>query len=94
MRNVDSCFVNLVIDCEGKTTLVKKFPVTIKHDAQPYVGADIDNEASAVSWNTKQQRYIGLPITMRMKMWHNNELLDIASVNDISVTNTVDFKEY
>lgn len=89
MRNVDSCFVNLVIDCEGKTTLVKKFPVTIKHDAQPYVGADIDNEASAVSWNTKQQRYIGLPITMRMKMWHNNELLDIASVNDISVTNTV-----
>ena len=89
MRSMDNCYVNLTIDCEGKTTIVKKFPVTIKHDAQPFVSADIDNESSAVSWNTKLQRYVGLPIVMHMKMWHNNEYLDIASVNDISVTNTV-----
>ena len=86
MRNMDSCRVDIIIDCEGKGSIQKSFPVRIKHDSQPYVGADISNEFSAVSWNTQTQAYIGLPITFDMKMWHNNIPLDIESVNDVSVT--------
>lgn len=86
MRAMEGCSVDLIIDCEGKGSIVKNFPVTIKHDAQPFVGADISNEFSAVSWNTQTQRYIGLPIVFDMKMWHNNEVLDIAAVANVSLT--------
>ena len=89
MRAVESCSVDVTIDCEGKGSVVRKFPITIRHDSQPFVGADIDNEFSAVSWNTKTQAYIGLPIVLDMKMWHNNEQLDIASADDVSVSPAV-----
>lgn len=86
MRAMEGCSVDLIIDCEGKGSIVKNFPVTIKHDAQPFVGADISNEFSAVSWNTKTQSYVGLPIVFDMKMWHNNEVFDIAAVANVSLT--------
>ena len=86
MRAVDSCRVDLVIDCEGVTSVQKSIPIVVKHDSQPYVGADITNEISAVNWNTKTQQYAGLPIVFDFKMWHNDEVLDIVSANDVSVT--------
>lgn len=89
MRRMESCSVDLLIDCEGVGTIQKNFPVTIKHDSQPYVGADLTNPFSAVSWNTQTQQYIGLPITFDIKMWHNNQPLDIASTNDVSLTGVV-----
>ena len=85
MRNMESCSVDIIIDCEGKGSIQKNFPVRIKHDSQPFVGADISNEFSAVSWNTQTQAYVGLPITFDMKMWHNNEILDIASTDNVSL---------
>lgn len=89
MRAVDSCRVDFTIDCEGKTSIQKSIPIAIKHDSQPFVGADITNEFSAVSWNTKTQSYAGLPITLDFKMWHNDEMLDITSVDDISVSPSI-----
>lgn len=85
MRAMDFCYVDLIINCEGKGSIQKKFPITIKHDSQPFVGADISNEFSAVSWNTKTQQYIGLPVVFDMKMWHNNEILNIENVSNISL---------
>ena len=38
-----------------------------------------------MSWNTKTQRYIGLPISFDMTMWHDDQFLDITSVNNISL---------
>lgn len=89
MRRMESCSVDLLIDCEGVGTIQKNFPVTIKHDSQPYVGADLTNPFSAVSWNTRTQQYIGLPITFDMKMWHNNQPLDILNTSDVSLTGVV-----
>ncbi len=86
MRLMESCSVDVVVDCEGFGTITKEFPIAIKHNAQPFIGADITNEFSAVSWNTRTSQYIGLPIVFDMKMWHNNTPLDIESVNDVSVT--------
>ena len=80
MRAMDSCSVDIIIDCEGKGSIVKNFPITIKHDSQPFVSADIDNEFSAVSWNTQAQAYVGLPLVANMRMWHNNETLDVTSI--------------
>ena len=80
MRNMESCKVDLIIDCEGKGSIVKSFPIRIKHDSQPFVSADLDNELSAASWNTQEQSYIGLPITTQIQMWHNNDHLDVASI--------------
>ena len=85
MRAMDFCYVDLIIDCEGKGSIQKQFPITIKHDSQPFIGADISNEFSAVSWNTKTQQYIGLPVVFDMKMWHNNEILNIENVSNISL---------
>lgn len=81
MRNMESCSVDIIIDCEGKGSIVKSFPIRIKHDSQPYVSVDMDNEFSGVSWNTKEQVYFGLPIDLNMSMWHNNELLDITAIS-------------
>lgn len=89
MRKMDSCYVDIIVDCEGKGSIQKRFPIRIKHDSQPFVGADLTNVFSEVTWNTKTQSYIGLPIEFDFKMWHNNEFLSIESVNDISVTSTV-----
>lgn len=89
MRKMDSCYIDIIVDCEGKGSIQKRFPIRIKHDSQPFVGADLTNVFSEVSWNTKTQSYIGLPIEFDFKMWHNNEFLSIESVNDISVTSTV-----
>ena len=86
MRRMGYCSVDIIVNCEGKGVIVKNFPITIEHDSQPFVGADITNEFSGVSWNTRTQQYIGLPITFDMKMWHNNEVLDIANVSDVSLT--------
>lgn len=88
MRNTNNCSVNLTIDCEGETTIVKQFPVTIKHMSEPFVGADIDNESSGVSWNTKTQAYIGLPIVFEFSMFHNNEVLNITSTTNVSLSTT------
>lgn len=88
MREMTNCYVNLTIDCEGKTTLVKQFPITIKHMSEPFVDADINNESSGVSWNTKTQAYIGLPIVFDLTMYHNNEVLDITSTTNVSLTTT------
>lgn len=86
MRDMQNCFVNLTIDCEGNTSIIKQFPVTIKHQSEPFVGADISNEFSSVSWNTRTQAYIGLPVVFDFKMWHNNEMLNIGSATNISLS--------
>lgn len=86
MRDMQNCFVNLTIDCEGNTSIIKQFPVTIKHQSEPFVGADISNEFSSVSWNTRTQAYNGLPVVFDFKMWHNNEMLNIGSATNISLS--------
>lgn len=86
MRAMTNCYVNLTIDCEGVTSIIKQFPVTIKHMSEPYVGADMDNESSGVSWNTKTQAYVGLPIVFDFAMYHNNEVLNITSTTNVSLS--------
>lgn len=80
MRQMESCSVDILVDCEGRATITKSFPITIKHQSEPFIGADITNENSAVSWNTKSRSFIGLPIVVDMKMWHNNTLLDVSKI--------------
>lgn len=80
MRRTEACSVDILVDCEGYGTITKSFPITIKHQSDPFIGADITNESSAVSWNTKAQRYVGLPIISDMRMWHNNSLLDTVKI--------------
>ena len=86
MRAMEGCNVDLIIDCEGKGSIVKNFPVTIKHDSQPFISADISNEFSGVSWNTQSQAYIGLPITFDVTMWHNDEFLNIENANNVNLS--------
>jgi len=86
MRAMDSCSVDIIIDCEGNGSIQKNFPIRIKHDSQPFVNAHLDNMFSSVSWNTKTQAYVGLPISTNMRMWHNADPLNVTaiSVNGVS----------
>ena len=86
MREMSECSVDLVIDCEGRKAITKRLPITIKHDSQPFISADISNEFSGVSWNTQSQAYIGLPITFDFTMWHNDEFLNIENANNVSLS--------
>ena len=86
MREMSECSVDLVIDCEGRKSITKRLPITIKHDSQPFISADISNEFSGVSWNTQSQAYIGLPITFDFTMWHNDEFLNIENANNVSLS--------
>lgn len=87
MRDTDNCSVDILIDCEGVGTITKQFPITIKHDNEPFVNAGLDNEVSVVSWNTKLQQYVGLPVIIPMHMWKNNAELAIQSVG-VAVKNS------
>ena len=86
MREMSECSVDLVIDCEGRKSITKRLPITIKHDSQPFISADISNEFSGVSWNTQSQAYVGLPITFDFTMWHNDEFLNIENANNVSLS--------
>ena len=86
MREMSECSVDLVIDCEGRKAITKRLPITIKHDSQPFISADISNEFSGVSWNTQSQAYVGLPITFDFTMWHNDEFLNIENANNVSLS--------
>ena len=86
MREMSECSVDLIIDCEGKSSIQKSFPIRIKHESVPFVSADISNEFSGVSWNTQTQSYIGLPVSFDITMWHNDQFLDITSANNISLS--------
>ena len=90
MREKRNCYVNLLFDCEGRTTFSKQFPVTIEHDSEPFVGADLDNEHSGISWITRTRSYVGVPFDFNMKLWHNNELLEVANAGDIQLTSGTD----
>lgn len=89
MREMESCWVDFVIDCEGNASITKRFPVRIKHDPLPFVALNLSNQMSAVSWNSFTGSYTGLPISIIASMWHNSEMLDIASTSDVSVSLSV-----
>lgn len=81
MRLMESCMVRLVIDCEGVSSISKDIPITIKHDSQPFVGADMENEHSGVSWNEKTSAFVGLPVDIPLRMWHNDTDLEITGLS-------------
>ena len=88
MRAVERISVDLVIDCEGVGTIVQTVPVTIKHDPVPYIIADLTNENAAISWDTNEAEYVGLPVTTKINMAKGNEDLDIEDF-DINTINGV-----
>ena len=89
MRAVDMCWVDLIIDCEGRGSLQKRFPIKVNHDNQPFISASLTNQQSSISWNTRTQAYVGLPITFDIQLWHNDELLNIASTDDVTITPSI-----
>lgn len=88
MRAVERVSVELVIDCEGVGTIVQNVPITIKHDPVPYIIADLTNENAAISWNTDDAEYIGLPVVTKINMSKGNEDLPIEDF-DINTINGV-----
>lgn len=80
MRKIEACSVDILVDCEGNGTITKSFPITVKHQSEPFIGADINNEFSSISWNTKAKKYFGVPVVTDLKMWHNNEILNVSKL--------------
>ena len=81
MRAVKSFMVRLVVSPEGKGAIVKDVPFTVKHDSQPFVGADMENEHSGVSWNEKTSAFVGLPVDIPLRAWHNDTDLKITGLS-------------
>ena len=83
MRAMSNFKVTIVADCEGIGTISREFVVTLKHDSQPYIRMDLDKEFSAVSWNTKNGAYVGLPLTITLSAWRNDSAVEIYSNNGV-----------
>ncbi|MCI6119833.1 MAG: hypothetical protein MR717_11245 [Prevotella sp.] len=97
MRKTESISVVISAICEGIGSISKEYHVAIKHDSQPYIRMDLDKEFSAVSWNTKNGAYVGLPLTITLSAWRNDSAVDIYSTNGvtgISVAGLPDGAEY
>ena len=73
MRRMSDATVLVVVDLEGKTTKTVEMPIRIQHDSLPFMVCDISNENASVSWNTKANKYLGLPIKATVNLMYHNE---------------------
>ena len=82
MRQMSSCSVDIIAVCEGDGySIAKNVPIAIKHDSQPFIGADMENEHSGISWNEKTSAFIGLPVDIPLRMWKNDQDLKITGLS-------------
>jgi hypothetical protein len=84
MRAMKECVVTITVDCEGIGVRSRDYRVVINHDDAAFVTADLSNEMISVAWNTKTSKFIGLPATTEVRMWHGNEKLTVDSVNVVT----------
>ena len=94
MRKTESISVVISAICEGIGSISKEFHVAIKHDSKPYISFVMDNQNASVSWNTKAQKYIGLPYTVNLNARHADESVAISGVtvhsgDGITTTSTI-----
>lgn len=75
MRAMKECVVSIAVDCEGIGVRNVDFHVVINHQNTAFIAARMDNEMVSVSYNTKTQKYLGLPATATAHMLHNNDTL-------------------
>lgn len=80
MRQMSFCRVNIVVDCEGKAARTIEFPIRIAHDAQPFMVCDLSNEHASIGWNTKAQKYYGLPVETEVSLMYKNQLWPISTM--------------
>lgn len=84
MRKMESISVVISVMCEGKGSITKEFKVAIKHDSKPYISMMMDNQNASVSWNTKAQKYIGLPYSFNITAARANDLVPISKVSIVA----------
>ena len=84
MRKMESISVVISVMCEGIGSITKEFKVAIKHDSKPYISMVMDNQNASVSWNTKAQKYIGLPYSFNITAARANDLVPINKVSIVA----------
>lgn len=94
MRKTESISVVISAICEGIGSISKEFHVAIKHDSKPYISFVMDNQNASVSWNTKAQKYIGLPYTVNLNARRADESVAISGItvhsgDDITTTSII-----
>ncbi len=97
MRKMSDAMVTIVVELEGKTSKLVQMPIRIQHDSLPFMVCDLSNESASVAWNTKAQKYIGLPITTKVSLMYHNEpytisSLNISKVNGLKTSMSIDGK--
>lgn len=80
MRQMSFCRVSIVVDCEGKAAKTIEFPIRIAHDSQPFMVCDLSNEHASIGWNTKAQKYYGLPVETEVSLMYKNQLWPIETL--------------
>ena len=80
MREMKEVKVSIIIDCEGRGSVVRTLCVTVNHVDTAFISAMLDNQIANVSWNTKSGKYVGLPYAFNIKAWHNTEELGLKSL--------------
>ena len=98
MRKMSDAMVTIVVDLEGKTSKTVQMPIRIQHDSLPFMVCDLSNENASVAWNTKTEKYIGLPITTKVSlMYHNTPWeisdLSVGAVNGLKASISLQGKE-
>lgn len=82
MRQTSACSVDIIAVCEADGySVAVNVPVAVKHDSQPFVGADMENEHSGVSYNEKTGAFVGLPVDIPLRMWKNDTDLKITGLS-------------
>ena len=94
MRKTESISVVISAICEGIGSISKEYHVAIKHDSKPYISFVMDNQNASVSWNTKAQKYIGLPYTVNLNARRADDSVAISGVtvhsgDGITTTSTI-----
>ena len=81
MRKTNSCSVNIIVDCEGKGSIVKTMNIGIKHTEEVFAIADLDNEMSNIRFSLKDGKYKGFDSSATgVTIKHNNVAMKIKNI--------------
>lgn len=80
MRQTKQCWVDIEINCEGRSVIERRMVVTLKHSTVSTVQADLTNSHGSISYSSKLLNWTGLPLSTDFSMWHGGELLPMTGV--------------
>ena len=80
ITDLDTCYVAMKINCEGKAVFDKVYKVTVIRNGRNPIIADIDNEMASVACDQNRHVVLGLPVSTTVSAWYGTTPLALDKI--------------